>query len=164
MVNAPGIQEVVIERGELNFKWLRRQAGSTLFHCASQQTRRPFCIPAVCLSITGRIAERWQKSYRVPRRSHCLYRTVKSGMRNIATQEKTIASLEEAVNWRGTQIDELNKGLEWIQKQLADMKEKSASDEKALEWRARQVEWLEKGKSISECDAPIHSTPVQHGQ
>jgi chromosome segregation ATPase len=84
----------------------------------------------------------------------------------IANQGKTITSLEEAVNWRGNQIEELSKtieelskGLEWFRQQLADMKERATSDEKALEWRMQQVDALERERA--ELIAILQSTQKQ---
>jgi uncharacterized coiled-coil protein SlyX len=145
-VNTPGIQEVVIERGESEFQMVSGDKRVPLYFIALATDTTPVLhTGSVLIDHSDELMNDGRKAI------ECRDETIASLQNGekwheeqIANQEKTIASLEEAVNWRGKQIDELNKGLEWIQKQLDDIKARVASDEKALKWRAGQVESLEK--------------------
>jgi SAM-dependent methyltransferase len=83
-------------------------------------------------------------------------------VRHVKDRDETIESLEEAVKWRegqieelGKTLDELHKGMEWMQKHSSDQEQTIASrdqtiasHEQALAWRAGQVEELETAKAF----------------
>jgi len=160
-VNAPRIQEFVIERGESEFQFISNDKRVPLYFIAVASDSTPAAQDAsVLVDHSDDLLRDSRKAIEWRDETIASLRTAERWHEElIANQKKTIGSQEEAVKWRGNQIEELNKGLEWFQKQLADMKEKSASDEKALEWRAGQVETLEKERT--DLIAALQSTQRQ---
>jgi SAM-dependent methyltransferase len=77
--------------------------------------------------------------------------------RQVRERAATIASLEQALNWREAkiseleaQIGELQKGVEWAQKNAKELEQTNSSQREALSWRAVQVSELETGKQYWE--------------
>ena len=148
-VNASGIQEVLIERGESEFQFISGDKRVPLYFIAVATDAAPVSqAGSVLIDHSDEWFHESRKAIEARDETIASLRTgEKWHEEQIANQEKTITSLEEAVDWRGNQIDELNKGLEWVQKQLADMKERAVSDERALEWRTQQVDTLERERA-----------------
>jgi SAM-dependent methyltransferase len=160
-VNASGIREIVIQRGESEFQFIPGDKKVPLYFIALATDSTPVVqAGSVMVDESDHLLRENQRA--LDWRDETI-----AGLRNgekwhketITNQEKKIFSLEEAVNWRGGQIEELNKGLEWFRQQLADMKERAASDEKALEWRMQQVDALERERA--ELIAILQSTQKQ---
>jgi ubiquinone/menaquinone biosynthesis C-methylase UbiE len=155
-VNAPGIQEVVIERGESEFKFVSGEKRVPHYFIALARDTTPVLQSG---SVLIDQSDEWLRTTRKDIESRdetiaSFRKGEKWHEEQIANQKRTIASLEEAVRWRENQveelnrsIEELNKGLDWFQKQLADMKERAASDERALQWRMQQADVLERERA-----------------
>jgi len=160
-VNAPGIQEVVIARGEAEFQMVSGDQRVPLYFIAVATDTTPVAYAgSVLIDDSDELFNESKKAIEAREETIASFRKgEKWHEEQIANHQKTIASLEEAVNWRGKQIDELNKGMEWLQTQLADMRGKAASDEKALEWRTQQVDLLERERA--DLFAIIQSTQKQ---
>ena len=167
-VNAPGIQEIVIERGESEFQVVSGEKRVPHYFIALATDTAPVLQSG---SVLIDQSDEWLRTNKKDIESRdetiaSLRKGEKWHEEQIANQKKTIASLEEAVSWRENQveelnrsIEELNKGLEWFRKQLADMKERATSDERALEWRMQQVDALERERA--DLIAVLQSTQKQ---
>jgi len=161
--NATAVQEIVIERDQSEFEFISGDKRVPLYFIALATNSTPV-VPKGSVLIDhsdewlreNKVAIEWRDGIIASQAKTIasLQSAEKWYEEQTTNQKETIASMEEAANWRAGQIEELNrsieelnKGLEWFRQQLADMKEKAASDEKALEWRTQQVDTLERERA-----------------
>jgi SAM-dependent methyltransferase len=148
-VGAQGFHEFVMERGGSGFEFIDANKRVPMYFIAIASDAHSALPPlpsALVDESDGLLMEKDQERDRL--------------VRQIKDRDETIDSLQEAVKWRegqieelGKSLEELHKGLEWMQvrsndqeQTIASRDQTIASHEQALAWRAGQVSELETAK------------------
>jgi 2-polyprenyl-3-methyl-5-hydroxy-6-metoxy-1,4-benzoquinol methylase len=91
--------------------------------------------------------------------------------KQVRARDQTIASLEEALQWREGQIKEhekhinsLAEGLEWSRGRASELEMTIASQREALSWRAVQVSELETAKLYWERESAARADELQKAE
>ena len=78
--------------------------------------------------------------------------TLKWQATQLAKLKVTNASLQEAVAWRESQVNTLNKSEGYLKADIAQLERAIASNGEALDWRKEQVEERERKEQVEELE------------
>ena len=160
-----GSQEFVIERSQGGFKFISNDRRVPIYFIAIASDS-PFEIshPASVLldHSNGLINEKAKTIHNHEETIASLEEALQWREQQLRDSQKSIASLEQAVTWRGNQVEKLTEGLEWTRNRAGEMEKTIASHEKALSWRAQQVDAMLKDNAALK--AHVESTQHQLSQ
>jgi SAM-dependent methyltransferase len=150
---ANGFQEFVMDKDKAEFEFVGAEKRVPLYFIAVASDS------ALTLASSGSVLVDESDSLIAEKDQETRWRE-----EQLVVRDQTIASLEEAVQWRQGQIDELSKGLEWTQQRAGDLEKTVASNEDALKWRAQQVNDLETAKEYWQGHSTLLTRQLQDTQ